>query len=66
MLLLCSVPAMHVWNKDRSFPNVGNTGDGSMSFDTKTEYNMHLKSNHVAESATDAPSKVKLGAKVYR
>jgi hypothetical protein len=57
---------MHVWNKDRSFPNVGNTGDGSMSFDTKTEYNMHLKSNHVAESATDAPSKVKLGAKVYR
>jgi putative FmdB family regulatory protein len=59
-----SAPKLGIWNGERKFPNVSNYGDGSASFPDKASYERHLKDNHMAESSTDAPKKVPLGADV--
>jgi hypothetical protein len=64
MFNVASVPAMHVWNQDRRFPNLTGHGDGSMRFGSKFEYKKYLKENHVGESAHDAPKKTKPCTKV--
>jgi len=61
---IITTSTLHLWNSERRFPNVGNTGDGTMTFESKGSYESHLKANHVAESATDAPAKVKSTAEV--
>ena len=61
-----SAPAVQAWKTDRKFPNTTEYGDGSRSFDSKLDYNVYLKENHLGESATDAPKKVRLGHKRVR
>jgi putative FmdB family regulatory protein len=61
-----SAPRMHTWDTDRPFPNVTSAGDGSMTFDTKEDYEVHLKENHIAESSTDAPVKTPHGTTVTK
>jgi putative FmdB family regulatory protein len=51
---LLSAPAVQEWKKDRSFPNLRKDGDGSMKFDSKSDYNKYLKENHIYEISTDA------------
>lgn len=63
---IISAPAMHVWNKDRRFPNVVPTGDGSKTFETKAEYEIHLKERNMAEVSTTAPVKTPHGATVKK
>ena len=55
MELIISAPSMHIWDSGRSFPNLSHAGDGSMSFASKTEYEMHLRENNIGEVSTDAP-----------
>ena len=57
-----SVPVMHVWNSDRSFPNAVHFGDGK--FPTKAAYESHLKANDMAETRTDGKIKRPHGNKV--
>lgn len=51
---LLSAPAVQSWNKDRRFPNLGQEGDGAMSFDTRSDYKKYLKDNYICELSTDA------------
>lgn len=54
-LRVMSVPTMHVWNKDRSFPNVSPHGDGTLTFPDRETYEVHLKEHGMAESSTSTP-----------
>ena len=56
MELMFSVPALAIWNEDRSFPNAVKFGDGK--FPTKQAYDSHLKANDMAETRIDG--------KIYR
>ena len=57
-------PNMQTWNQERRFPNVTGFGDGTMNFESRNKYDTYLKNHHQAESATDAPKKVKSGSTV--
>lgn len=50
-----SVPALAIWNAERSFPQAVKTGDGK--FPTKAAYETHLKVNDMAETRTDGRNK---------
>ncbi len=50
-----TAPALSIWNSELAFPNMSSTGDGTQSFASKDDYNVHLKENNWAESSTDAP-----------
>ncbi len=58
-----TAPVMHVWNQSRTFPNLTQQGDGTMKFNSKEDYNVHLKENNVHESGLDAPKIKKLSHK---
>lgn len=51
-----SVPALSIWDTERSFPNAVKQGPGT--FATKAAYEGHLKANDMAETRTDG--------KIYR
>jgi len=46
---IASVPSIDIWNQERKFPNLKRTGDGTMTFASKTDYNIYLKENNIAE-----------------
>jgi len=59
-----SVPALSIWNSDRTFPNAVHFGDGK--FPTKSAYETHLKMNDMAETKTDGKIYRPHGNKVIR
>ncbi len=59
-----SVPQMQVWDQCRSFPNVTQHGDGSLTFKSKDQYYKHLSDNNSSECSTDAPVKTAHGTEV--
>ena len=61
---MISVPTMHVWNTEFKFPNVTKHGDGSMAFESKAAYKLHLAENHQVEVAHDGLKKHKPGSEV--
>lgn len=50
------------WDKTRRFPNLSEHGDGTKAFDSRAEYEQHLKDNDWAE-VTDVPKSQRLGHK---
>lgn len=54
---IVSSPTMHIWDGERSFANLTQHGDGTVKFATKSDYNMHLKQNHVTEADSSFPIK---------
>lgn len=53
MQRLMTPPTMHVWNTERRFPNVSPGGDGSLSFESRSAYEQHLRDHGLAEVAHD-------------
>ena len=47
--VMLSAPAMTPWNAERKFPNLRKEGDGTMSFNSKTEYQNYLTENNIGE-----------------
>ena len=52
---IMSSPNVSVWDASRKFPNLRKSGDGTMQFGTKLEYETYLKKNDIVELSTDAP-----------
>ncbi len=65
MELIVSSPSMHVWNTDRSFPNLSGHGNGGMTFATKRNYADYMLANGISEISSDAPKINKPGV-VFR
>ena len=56
MEMVYSIPAMHVWEAGRTFPNLDGAGDGSMAFPTKAAYQKHLTKHGIGEASTTTPN----------
>jgi len=61
---IVSAPNIDIWQADRAFPNLSETGDGAMKFRTREDYEVHLKENHIQEIGINAPVKRAHGNKV--
>jgi len=46
---IISAAVTNAWKNDRKFDNLDWRGDGTKSFETKAEYEAHLKANNFAE-----------------
>lgn len=64
MVRIVSAPSLGIWNGERKFPNLSPTGDGSMTFPSRSAYEAHLKEQHIAEVGIKAPVKRPHGNRV--